>query len=97
MSFKLLQVFHVEHGFDTESRTEPYISTTGVDCSNSVNPDQIQVLSYNKYSLLFLLVVGIEPADRFYLEALLNQMPYPLHYVSVLDLRDVSLILLQLI
>ena len=33
----------------------------GIDCSNSVNYEQVEMLSYNNYSLLFLLV-GIEPA-----------------------------------
>ena len=46
----------------TELQTEPYIQSTGVDCFNSVYHDQVQVLSYGKYSLLFLPVVGIEPA-----------------------------------
>ena len=30
-----------------------------VDCSNFINHDRVQVLNYNKYSLLFLPVVGI--------------------------------------
>ena len=33
-----------------------------VDCSDSYNHDRVQVLWYTKYSLLFLPVVGIEPA-----------------------------------
>ena len=36
--------------------------TTGADCSNSVDHDQVKVLSYCKYSLLFLPGVGIEPS-----------------------------------
>ena len=39
-------------GVLTESRTEPFIWTTGVDFSNSVNRDRVQVLSYCKNSLL---------------------------------------------
>ena len=49
-------------GVHTERGTEPFIWTTGVDCSNSVNHDQVEVLSYREYSLLFLPVIGIEPA-----------------------------------
>ena len=43
------------------------------------------MLSYNKYSLLFLPVVGIEPAtsEWFHSEALSNQTPYPLPHVSL--------------
>ena len=33
-----------------------------VDSSNSVNRDWVQVLRYSKYFLLFLMLVGIEPA-----------------------------------
>ena len=46
----------------TESETELFIWTTKVDCSNSVNHDRVQVLRYNKYCLLVLPVVGIEPS-----------------------------------
>ena len=55
--------------------------------SNSVNYDWVQVLSYSKYSLLVLPVVGIEPATSrwFHSEALSNQTLYPLHHVSLLD------------
>ena len=63
MPFGLLHVFHVE----LRIWTEPFIWTEGVDCSNSINHDQVQMLSYSKYSLLFLLIVGIEPATpRWY-------------------------------
>ena len=57
-----------------ESRTAAFIWTTREDCSNSVNYDWVQVLSYSKYSSLLLLVVGIEPATSrwFHLEALSN-------------------------
>ena len=67
----------------TESRTEPFIWTTGVDYSNSVNHDWVQVLNYCKYSLLFLPVVGIEPATSrwFHTETLSNQSLYPLLHV----------------
>ena len=51
----------------TESWSERFIWTVGVDCSNSVNHDWAQVLSYNKYFLLFLPVVGIEPATSRWL------------------------------
>ena len=67
----------------TESQTKPFIWTAGVDCSNSVNcHDRRQLLSYSKYSLLFLSIVGIEPAISrwFPSEALSNQAPYPLHH-----------------
>ena len=68
----------------TESRTEHFIWTTGVDCSPSVNYDWVQVLS-SKYSLLFLPVIGIEPATSrsFYSHELSNQMSYPLHLMSL--------------
>ena len=47
---------------------------------NSINYIQVQVLSYSKYSLLFLPVVGIEPETYrwFHTEALSNQAPHPL-------------------
>ena len=48
-------------GVHTESQTEPFIWTTRVDRSNSIKHDQVQVLSYSKYSLLDLPVLGIEP------------------------------------
>ena len=49
---------------------------------SSVNHDQVQVFSYSKYffvCLLFLLVVGIEPATSrwFHTEALSDKIPYP--------------------
>ena len=49
-----------------------------------MNYDWVKVLSYSKYSLLFLLVVGIEPATTrsFHSAAFSNQMPYTLHYGS---------------
>ena len=45
-----------------ESRTEPFIRTTGVNCLNSVNNDRVLLLHYSKYSVLVLPVVRIEPA-----------------------------------
>ena len=59
-------------GDHKESQVDPFIWTTGVDCSNSVNHELVQVLSYCKYFLLVLPEVGIEPATSrwFHLEAL---------------------------
>ena len=74
----------------TESWTECYIWTTGVDCFNSVNNDQVQVFSYSKYSvLLFRPVVGFEPATSrwFYSETLSKQMPNPLCHVFLPDTK----------
>ena len=61
-----------------------------VDCSNSVNHYWVQVMSYSKYSLLFLPVVGIEPATSrwFHSEAFSNETSYPLHHVSLPDNKD---------
>ena len=74
--------FMSNSGINTESQTEPFIWTTGQDYSNFVSHDQVQVLSYSKYSLLFLPVVGIEPAtSRWFHSALSNQKPYPLCHV----------------
>ena len=75
--------FMSNSGVHTEFRTEPFIWTIGVDRgSNSVNHDQIQVLSYCKYSLLFLPVVGIEPATSWWVhsEAPTNRTLYSLRY-----------------
>ena len=57
----------------TEPKTIAFIYYLGVDCPNSIN-DQVQGVSYSKYSL-FLPVVGIEPATSrwFHSEALFNQ------------------------
>ena len=73
-------------GVHTEFQTEPFIWTTGVDCSNSFNHDCVQVLDYSKYSFLFLPLVGIEPAISrwFHSEAFSNQIPYPLCHLSLL-------------
>ena len=77
MFLGLLQAFHVELGSHTESQTGPFIWTTGVNCSNSLNHDRAEVLSYSKYSLLFLPVVGIEPATSrwFHSDTLSSQTP----------------------
>ena len=54
----------------------------GVDCSNTVDHDGLQVLSYNTYSLFILAVVGIEPADDFTQKHFWTKQLYPLSYVS---------------
>ena len=79
--------FMSNSGVHTESRTEPFIWITRVDCFSSVKHDQVQVLSYRKYSLLVLPFVGIEPVTSiwFHSEALSNQKPYPLSHVSLPD------------
>ena len=53
-----LRCFMSNLSVHTESWTETFICTTGVDCLNSVKHDQVQVLRYSKYYLLFL--PGIE-------------------------------------
>ena len=35
----------------TELQTKPFILLTGIDCSNSINFDQVQVLRYSNYAL----------------------------------------------
>ena len=57
-----------------EFQTEPFIWTTEVDYSKSVNHEWVQVLSCSKYSLLLLPVVRIEPVTSrwFHSEALSN-------------------------
>ena len=67
----------------TEFRTEHFIWTTWVDCSNSVNHDQIQIFIYSMYSLL-LLVVGIEPAtSRFFYSEALSNILYPVMFSKI--------------
>ena len=39
--------------FMSNSETEPFIQSKGIDCSSSLNDDQVQVLSDSKYFLLF--------------------------------------------
>ena len=36
----------------TKTQTKLFIHSTSIDCSNSVNHDSVQVLSYSKYNLL---------------------------------------------
>ena len=50
-----------------------FIWTTGVDCSNSVDYDRVQVLSYGKYYLLFLPLVGIEPVTSRWFHSQVQQ------------------------
>ena len=79
ISFNFLQVFYVElvnpqpDGLTFMWTCES--TTRWVDFSNSVNHDRVKVLSYNKYSLLFLPVVGVEPAISwwFHSKVLFNQ------------------------
>ena len=66
-----------DSGVHTESQSELFIWTTGLDCFNSVNYDWVQVFSYRKYSLLFLPIVGIEPPRDFTQKPFPTQMPYP--------------------
>ena len=56
----------------------------GVECSNFINHNQVQVLCYNKYSLLFLPVVKIEPSTSrwFHFGSSLTKCLYLLHHVS---------------
>ena len=61
-SFSFIQVFHVEFGAHKELRTEPFIQSSGVDCSNSIYKTW-----YKFYSLLFNLYLGmnLQPPDDF--------------------------------
>ena len=54
--------------------SNPLLKPMGMDCSNFVNYDQVQVLNYNNYSC-YIPVVGIETANsrRFHLEELLTK------------------------
>ena len=81
MSFGILQVSNSR--VHTESRTEPSILTTGVACFKSVNYVGVQMLRYNKYSLLVLPVVGIEPMTSrgLHWEIPSHQTPYQLRQV----------------
>ena len=54
-----LRCFMLNYRAHRESWTKPFIWTTGVDCSNSVNHDQVQVFSYSKYSLYSYLLLGL--------------------------------------
>ena len=82
MSFGLLQVFYVELWSSRRISNRNLFLTTGVDYSNSVNHDQVQALWDSKYSLLFLPVAGIEPADDF------NQKHTPLRHVSLQTIQS---------
>ena len=67
----------------TKSPPEFFIWSICLNCSNSVNHNQVQGLSRSKYSLLGLPFGGIEPATSrwFHLEAPSNQTSYPLRHV----------------
>ena len=92
MSLDFLQLFHVKLGSLHRTLNLNLYLIHRVDWSNSLNLDRIQVLSYSKYSLLFLPVVEIEPATSrwFHSEAFVNQMPYPssLHRDISTDILD---------
>ena len=67
MAFNLLQMFHVELGIPHRILNWTlYLNPRRgwVDSSNSVNYDQLKKLSYSKYSLLSLPVVGIETEKK---------------------------------
>ena len=83
-SFSLHHVFCVE--LKTILNKTLYLNHR-VNSSNSVNHDQVQVLSCRKYSFLVLPVVRIEPATsrRFNSESPSNQTPYLLRHVSLPD------------
>ena len=55
-------------GVNIESRTESFILTAGVG-SNSLKPDQVQMLNYGKYSLFVFLVVEIDPTAHRWLHS----------------------------
>ena len=78
-------IFVLNLGAHTESQTELFIWTTGIEFSNSVNHDQVQVVSYSKYSLLVLPIVGIKPATfRWFLsETPPYQTPNSLRHMSL--------------
>ena len=44
----------------------------GVDCSKSVNNNRVQVFSYDKYFLLFVFFVRIEPGTSKWIKKLLE-------------------------
>ena len=66
-------------GVHTESQIELFIWTTGVDCSSSVNHDNVQVLSYSilHYSYL-LLGLNLQPQDDFTQKHLQTKCQVPL-------------------
>ena len=73
-------------------RIEPFIWFTEEDCSNSVKYDQVQVLSYSKYSLLFLPEAGIEQSNlqMISFKSTFQQTPYPQHHVSLPDMKHLK-------
>ena len=83
----IFRCFMSNLGVHIKSQTETFIWTIGTDCSTSVNHDWVQVLSYSKYYLLVLLVVGIEltTCRWFHSEAPPNKMTYPLRHASLTD------------
>ena len=89
--------FMSDTGVHTEFRTEHFIWITGVVCSNSVNHGRIKVLCYSKYSSSFFHVVGTEPATSkwFHSETPSDQVPYPLHHVSLPDYLIISTLITQ--
>ena len=53
VSFGLLQVFHVKFRSPRRTLNQTLYLVQGVDCSHFVNHDQVQVISYSKYSTLY--------------------------------------------
>ena len=52
---------------------KPFTSSMGVDCYNSVNHNQVEVLNHSKYSLLFLPEIRIEPATTSWFQLAVDQ------------------------
>ena len=78
LPFVLLQVYYVKRGsvHGTSTRTLYLIHGQEVNCSYTVNHNQAQVLSYSKYSLLFINTQMISPRSS------LNKRLYLLSHVS---------------
>ena len=72
-----LRVFYVKLTLNLE------LNSSAVDGFNSVNNDWIQLLSYNKGSLLFFPLIKTEPVTSrwFQSEGLANETSYPLSEV----------------
>ena len=72
-----LGFLHVKLGSPRRTLNWPIYLIHRVNYSNSINYDWVQVLSYSKYSLLFLPVIVIEPGTcwRFHSEALSKHLP----------------------
>ena len=54
-------------GVYIELWSESFIQFTGVDCFDSLNHNQVQVLIYNKYSLLLIYLLSglnLQPPDE---------------------------------